>query len=191
MRADARRNRARIVATAIGLFTERGAGVGMDEIARASGLGVGTLYRHFPDKRALLVGIACDSLRELLACAQDAEARPIPAWAMLDLLVRRCVELPLALTKSLDGEHDPELEELQRRADEAIQQIVQRAQQEGSLRLDIPAREVVGLLNVAVCRPGARAEDHLVTVILDGLRAAPGQARGGSPVSAAVAPSEM
>lgn len=51
-----------------------------------------------------------------------------------------------------------------------LEQLLGQAQQEGTLRPDIPPREVAGLLNVAVCRPGARADDHLTTVILDGLK---------------------
>lgn len=61
-RANAVRNRARILDVTRALIAERGAGVGMDEIAGAAGLAVGTLYRHFPDKRSLVAAALEDTL---------------------------------------------------------------------------------------------------------------------------------
>ncbi|GII64947.1 TetR family transcriptional regulator [Sphaerisporangium krabiense] len=175
MRADARRNRDLIVATAVELFTGRGPGVSMEEIARAAGLGVGTLYRHFPDRQALLEEIAVDSLRRLLTTGRELAAQGLPGWQVLRLMTEHCVELPLSLTKSLSGAPTahPELPGLVGDVDALLTRIAEQAQREGAMRPDIPPREVVGLLNVAVCRPGARADDALTTVILDGLRASP------------------
>ncbi|WP_131767643.1 TetR/AcrR family transcriptional regulator [Candidatus Protofrankia californiensis] len=171
MRADAQRNRELIAATALDLFARHGAGVSMDEIARAAGLGVGTLYRHFPDRQALLESIAADTLRRLLTSSHAEAAKEIPRWQVLLQIVENCAGLPLALVKSLTDETpaDPQLSELVRELDVLFEQVVERAQEEKTLRRDIPAHEVVRLLNVAVCRPGARADDHLTTVMLDGL----------------------
>ncbi|WP_433174350.1 TetR/AcrR family transcriptional regulator [Actinoallomurus sp. CA-150999] len=173
VRADARRNRALILDTAVDLFAERGPAASMEEIARAAGLGVGTLYRHFPDRQALLEQIAADTLGRLLSAAREFEARPVPRWEVLVLIVRHCAGLPLALAKSLtDGTpHPPEVAELISGVDELIAQIAEQAQREGALRPDISPPEVVDLISVAVCRPGARADDALTTVILDGLKA--------------------
>jgi AcrR family transcriptional regulator len=170
VRADARRNRSLIVGAAVGLLTERGAAVSMEDIAREAGVGVGTLYRHFPDRRALLVRIGVDALRDLAGYAA-AEADHEPAWEALLRIVDRCVALPLALIKSLteDLPEDPELAALEAEVNGLIAQVVARAQRAGDLRADVPPPDVVRVLNVMVCRPGARADDHLARVLLDGL----------------------
>ncbi|WP_326826209.1 TetR/AcrR family transcriptional regulator [Streptosporangium sp. NBC_01756] len=172
VRADARRNRELIVTTAIGLFTEAGPGVSMEEIARAADLGVGTLYRHFPDRQALLEAIALEALDRLRTLIRAAVAQDVPRWQALGRVVEHCVEQPLALIKSLSPATpaDPRRGDLEREVNDLIEQLLEQAREEGTLRPDIPPREVLGLLNVAICRPGARADDHLITVILDGLR---------------------
>jgi AcrR family transcriptional regulator len=81
MRADARRNRERIIAVATTAFAERGSGASLEDIARDSGVGIGTLYRHFPTRDALFVAVhraeitrIGDRARELLAEYQPREA---------------------------------------------------------------------------------------------------------------------
>jgi AcrR family transcriptional regulator len=174
VRSDARRNRELIVTTASALLTQHGGGVSMEEIARAAGLGVGTLYRHFPDRRTLLEGIAADGATQLLAAGRAEHARGSAGWDVLLEFARQCADLPLSLIKDLGAGQNPspELEQVLRELDQLLEQTVAQAQREGALRTDIPAAEVVGLLNVMICRPGARADDHLSTVILDGLRTA-------------------
>jgi AcrR family transcriptional regulator len=175
LRADARRNHGLIVATAARLLTTNGPGVSMEEIAQAAGLGVGTLYRHFPDRNALLDDIAADSLQQLLAAARALAAGPQSRWDVLLLIIERCTGLPLALTKALAaGTPRPSaIQELVRSVDAVLEEIAGQAQREGSVRSDLPATEIVELISVAVCRPAARADDALTTVILDGLRARP------------------
>ncbi|MEV8631025.1 helix-turn-helix domain-containing protein [Streptosporangium sp. NPDC051023] len=172
MRADARRNRELIVTTALDLFAEHGARVSMEEIARAAGLGVGTLYRHFPDRQALLEEIAVDTLQRLMTFSRAAAAEETPRWQVLRLVVEHCAGLPLGLAKTLSSTpiSHPELPRLERDLNALFEQLAKGAQEEGTLREDIPPSEVIALLNVAICRPGARADDYLTTVILDGLR---------------------
>ena len=173
MRADAVRNRERIVTSAVRLFAERGPDVQMCEIAAAAGLGVGTLYRHFPDRQALALEIGVSALLEMTEFAGAAREREDSAWGELHAIVRHCATLPLALAKSL-SELVPEeagLAELERSVDDLLADLVERAQKAGALRTDVPPREVVRLLSVVVCRPGARADDYLTVVMLDGLRA--------------------
>ncbi|MEV7013811.1 helix-turn-helix domain-containing protein [Streptosporangium sp. NPDC051022] len=167
-----RRLRELIVTTALDLFAERGAAVSMEEIARAAGLGVGTIYRHFPDRQSLIEDIAVDALRRLMTFSEAVAAEGRPCWQTLRLVVEHCAGLPLALIKSLSPAttSHPELPRLEGDLNALFERLARGAQEEGALREDIPPGEVVGLLNVAVCRPGARADDYLTTVILDGLR---------------------
>jgi len=172
MRADALRNRSAITSAAFRLAAERGEAVSMEDIAREAGVGVGTLYRHFPDRRALLEDIAIDTLRTLLDSTR-AEVGRTPAWESLLRLVDRCMALPLALIKSLiaDAPESPELLALEAEVTTLIAAIAAAAQREGDLRADVPPAEVVRVLNVAVCRCGARPDDYLTRVLLAGLRA--------------------
>ncbi|QKV80402.1 TetR/AcrR family transcriptional regulator [Amycolatopsis sp. Hca4] len=174
MRADAVRNRERIVTQAVRLFAERGPDVPMCEIADAAGLGVGTLYRHFPDRRSLALDIGLGALRNLADFARAT--REDSAWAELVTIIRHCATLPLALAKSL-AELLPEEEaqaELEQTVDSLLADVIVRAQGEGTLRADIPVAEVQRLLSTIICRPGARPDDYLTVVMLDGLRARPG-----------------
>lgn len=172
MRADARRNRSAITGAALRLAGERGEAVSMEDIAQEAGVGVGTLYRHFPDRRALLEEIAADTLRELLEAIRAQVGRK-PAWEALLRVVDVCVALPLALVKSLtEGAYqNPELPEMEAEVTGLVARIAADAQREGDLRTDVPPEEVVRVLFVAVCRCEARADDHLTRVLLAGLRA--------------------
>ncbi|ATL68058.1 TetR/AcrR family transcriptional regulator [Nocardia terpenica] len=173
MRADAMRNRERILTSAVQLFAEHGPDVQMCEIAQAAGLGVGTLYRHFPDRRALALNIGADALHNLTDFARAARKCENTAWNELHAIIRHCATLPLALAKSLSAlvPDDAGLTALEHTVDDLLTNLVDRAQQEGTLRPDIPPREVVHLLSVVICRPGARPDDYLTVVMLDGLRA--------------------
>jgi AcrR family transcriptional regulator len=171
VRADARRNRSAITSAALRLAGERGEAVSMEDIAREAGVGVGTLYRHFPDRRALLEDIAVDTLRELLE-ATRAEVGRTPAWEALLRIVAHSMALPLPLVRSLitGNPGRPELPELQAEIDALTAKIAADAQREGDLRADVPPTAVVQLLDVVTCRCGARVDDHLTRVLLDGLR---------------------
>jgi AcrR family transcriptional regulator len=197
VRADARRNRERIAAAALRVFAERGAAASMEEVARAAGVGVGTLYRHFPDRRALLDEIAVTALDRLLGFGRDlagatgGDSPPVgppgrpagtPHWDALVRFVEYCTLQPLALVKQLSAgaEADPARLEKERASDALIAELAGRAQKEGTLRGDLTPGEVVAVLSAAVCRPGARFDDPLTRVMLDGLRN-PGPRDGGWP----------
>jgi AcrR family transcriptional regulator len=175
VRADARRNRERIVASALELFAAHGCAVSMDDIARAAGLGVGTLYRHFPDRRALVEEIAVSALARFRDRITEVRDRDVPRWDVLALAVEHCAGEPFALIKSLagDGPAPPERLALQEEVDALLQKLAGEAQEEGTVRSDIGPAEVVEIISMAVCRPGARAGDPVTRVVLDGLRARP------------------
>ncbi|QFG22580.1 TetR/AcrR family transcriptional regulator [Actinomadura sp. WMMB 499] len=175
MRADARRNRERIVACALELFAEQGPGVGMEDIARGAGLGVGTLYRHFPDRRALVEEIAATALRRYGARLRELTARDGPRWEVFAEVVDDSTEQPFALIKSLaeDGAVPRERTALQDEVDGLLRELVRQVQDEGTMRRDVGPAEIVEILSTTVCRPGARRGDAISRVVLDGLRAFP------------------
>ncbi|KPM52111.1 TetR family transcriptional regulator [Frankia sp. CcI49] len=206
MRSDARRNRELIVSAALAVIAERGSFASMDEIARVAGLGVGTLYRHFPDRQALLDTITVDTLRELHAVGQRQGvgrprspelnelnerngARAGAAWAALREVVDHCTHAPLTLIKTLNesASDEPEIARLLADVNEMLVGIVEAAQAEGTLRDDIASAEVVQVISVAVCRPGARPDDALTTVLMDGLRVRRPETEAGPAPAPAVA----
>jgi AcrR family transcriptional regulator len=170
MRADAKRNRERIVSAALELSAQRGEGVSMEEIARAAGLGVGTLYRHFPDKRALFEDIAISAQKEMLAVGQAAALEDIPRWDVVRKMIDLSMTGPLALIRSRPGRGESEaVRNLGRQINALLEKLVKQAQEEGAVRADLSPADVVRVLGVAVCQPGARFDDSLTTVIIDGL----------------------
>src|SRR4051794_36209813 len=86
LRADARRNVAALIAAAREAFTAEGANAPLDDIARAAGVGSGTLYRHFPTRLALLEAVYRDSVERLCADGQRLAATEPPAQALVDWL---------------------------------------------------------------------------------------------------------
>jgi len=90
LRADAARNRERVLAVARAAVEAGDASLALNEVARRAGVGVGTVYRHFPTRQALLEAVAAEPLDQLLAGMRAAEAEPDPL-AALTLLVRAAV----------------------------------------------------------------------------------------------------
>ena len=170
MRADARRNRELIVRAATRVFMADGDGVSMEDIARAAGLGVGTLYRHFPDRTALLALISCDVVSRLAARTAEAAASALPRWDVLLGYVRDAAQEPLAMLKSVPAD-DPVVAAPADRMHTLLIDVIKGAQAEGSMRTDIEAEAVTELLRLVVCRAGASPDDPLNRVILAGLRA--------------------
>ncbi|MFI9385153.1 TetR/AcrR family transcriptional regulator [Kutzneria sp. NPDC052558] len=170
MRADARRNRELIVRAATRAFMAAGECVPMEDIAREAGLGVGTLYRHFPDRAALLALISCDVVSRLTAAVAEAADSDLPRWDVLLVYVREAVLEPFAVLKSVPID-DPVVAQPVARLHEVMLRVVKEAQDEGSVRADVEPRAVLELLSMVVCRPGASADDALAKVVLAGLRA--------------------
>jgi AcrR family transcriptional regulator len=176
-RADAERNRARILAAASELFAERGLDASMPDLAERAGVGVGTVYRAFPDKDHLLGAVVAERLRWLAAEIEAATAAGDP-WAAFteviwkgaalhvkDRAFHQCMRAALEL---------PEVREARGRTLDAFQRLIERAQAAGVMRGDVVAEDVPMLLaGVGLSRqdgPGAAWERHLA-VVIDGLRA--------------------
>jgi AcrR family transcriptional regulator len=175
LRADARRNRERILQAGRTAFVERGQDVQMDEIAQLAGVGVGTLYRHFPTKEALVMELVNQSVRTCIVSTEQALDKD-DAWTAVEWLVRdharnmshnRGLRDALAGIKFSDGNpwDDPEL-----RAGAAA--VIKRAQEAGAMRTDITVDDWQALmcgLSAAIAYGGDPA--RLVEFALAGLRA--------------------
>lgn len=158
MRADARRNRERIVAAARAVFAERGLDVSLDDIAERAGVGIGTLYRRFPSREELVAAVFEAKLREYAGAAEEA----LPAagtWAGFTAFVERICAMQAAdrgftdlVTMSLPG--SPEAQRLHRRAQSATVDVIQRAQEAGVLREDFVPEDLLLILmaNAGVVR---------------------------------------
>jgi AcrR family transcriptional regulator len=188
LRADARLNREQIIEAARALIAERGAEVPMEEVARRAGVGTATLYRRFPDREALVRGVALDGFHRVVAIARDAEDEEPDAWRALSRFIRRAsAELRLAtwlsiwFTSTWEQLHtDPEERRLRQTLLKILDRLVRRAQADGDLRPDVDAGDLTLMLALLLRpMPGRRAEltqrsvDRYLTLMLDGLRAHP------------------
>jgi AcrR family transcriptional regulator len=180
LRADARRNRAAIVRAARAVFARHGRDAQMDDVARRAKVGVGTLYRHFPTKEALLAALAEDRFRQLAGIATETLEIADP-WEALATFMHRGTELHAndrALGELLVGE--PGMMRDAAMATEglqpAIEQLVTRAQAAGAVRAD--ARwEDIPMAFCALCHvegPPRASWQRLLALVLDGLRAPAG-----------------
>jgi AcrR family transcriptional regulator len=184
LRADARRNREQIIEAARELFIRVGTDVPMEEIAKTAGVGVGTLYRRFPDRDELIKAVSLDNFGRLLEVARRIEREePNPATA-LGTLLHSSLELRLGITMTAVSprtfesiQHSPELT---KQRDEVIgiaSRLLERAQQDGEMRTDIGIGDVVlALIMVSRLIPPTDSPlsemvfRRLVTLMMDGLR---------------------
>ncbi|WP_157105882.1 TetR/AcrR family transcriptional regulator [Nocardia sienata] len=155
-RADALRNREAIIAATRALVVERGPGIGMDEIAAAAGIAVGTLYRHFPAKKDLIEGAVAD-LAETIARSLDAALLRVETGAgpAIDelLALLRSVVLEMKQERlfrfAVAALAEDALGEVRDRGRIAVDRLVAAAHREGSLYPDITTDDVILLLATA------------------------------------------
>ncbi|MEU0831652.1 TetR/AcrR family transcriptional regulator [Streptomyces sp. NPDC056231] len=181
-RADALRNRERIVAAARDMFVEFGPDVPLDEVARRAGVGNATLYRNFPDRAALIHEVVLSVTSRATERAEEAVAEEADPFAALCRFVHAAADERIgALCPMLSGSFDrdhPELLAERRRLEEAVEGLVARAISAGRLRTDIAVGDVlVGLSQLTRPLPGIGcqgidrfAHRHL-QLFLDGLEA--------------------
>jgi AcrR family transcriptional regulator len=180
MRADARRNYERLLATASAAFAERGADdVSLEEIARRAGVGIGTLYRHFPTRPALLEAVYRDQAEALGTLASKLLAAESPGAALAEW-VRALVEFSATkrgLTRELlaDSQFLPVCKMV---IGESSNALLGRAQRAGAARSDITGSDLNkmahGLVMAANFGPGDPGLlDRMVTVVLAGLLTEP------------------
>jgi AcrR family transcriptional regulator len=179
-RADARRNRVLLLEAARTVFQRDGLAAQMDAIAVQAGLGVGTLYRHFPTRATLIAVLIQERMERLGASAAKAAAQAGDPWAAVEGLVWHIAAFEAEDRGIVDilADEDPRSapsEASMAALMDVMDTVVARAQAAGAMRCDISALDVV----TAVCgigkmmRPGADDDARwrrLVDVILDGLR---------------------
>jgi len=180
LRADARRNRARVLEAAQAVFATEGLSVPIDEIARRAGVGAGTVYRHFPTKEALFEAIVLGSLRQLVDEARSLATAEDPGAAFFGLLSRMLAEgrANKALKDALAGAGfdvaaaaPGVVQELRR----AVDELLTRARHAGAVRDDIGIADLMALVAgafVAMERHGGDASlpGRVLAVVCDGLR---------------------
>jgi AcrR family transcriptional regulator len=174
MRADARRNCQRLLAAAGAAFTERGADdVSLEEIARRAGVGIGTLYRHFPTRQALLEAVYRDQVDALDARAAELIQADSPAAALAEWLAA-LVAFGKAKRGLTTGMLDSELLSACRDVlHGATDTLLARAQEVGAVRADVKAPDVIRLTHAVSLAadlgqdPGQA--DRMLALVLDGL----------------------
>lgn len=194
LRADAQRNLERILEAAREAFSAEGLDVGVDEIARRAGVGVGTLYRRFPTKEALIDALVEQRADELMALSEAAEACEDP-WEGLMLMLGGLLERHArdrgfkALIAARTAERGRST--LRDRLRPQLVRIVERAQAHGSLRADVTVEDLTVLVwgaGRAVEITGEIAPDYwrrYLGLLLDGLRADRATALDGGPLTEA------
>jgi AcrR family transcriptional regulator len=190
-RADAQRNRRRVLDAAEHLFAESGNGATIEDIAKRAGVGVGTVCRHFPTKQALLDEVLVEGYRELVADAEQALDSAEPAGAF-DQFVHRLAahqarRRALAEQMATELELPPAAVELKSAMRANITQLVERAQAAGAIRGDISPADTsmlfAGIAQITAVAGGDPAlRDRYVAVMLDGLRPAAASDLPGRPL---------
>jgi AcrR family transcriptional regulator len=193
LRADAERNRARIVAAARRVISRDGADARMDAIAREAGVGVGTVYRRFPTKEALVASVLQEFAEATLEGISAATRAPAPRTAFKKSL--HALAEKLAENRGLLDALEPELRrsepvlELRGRLLAALEPVLVGAQDAAVVRADVSVTDVLALASLVTRLPAPvrelepRAWERFLSVVLDGLRpAATGSSLPGRPL---------
>jgi AcrR family transcriptional regulator len=193
LRADARRNRDRLVEVATDAFASDGLAVSLDEIARRAGVGPGTLYRHFPTKEALFEAVVHHRLIELVEHARSLRSASYPGDALFQFVDRLVIEaapkrdLVDALT-SAGVQVGPTVTAAAASLAAEMGHLLQRAQGCGAIRNDIGTAELMALIFGVLVALQPRANQSpdpqlILAIVRDGLRASSGQPLGESDVA--------
>jgi AcrR family transcriptional regulator len=177
LRADARRNRDRLLAAAHEAFRRDCVSTSLDEIARNAAVGIGTLYRHFPTREDLIAALVTADLERVAALADDladddaddALGRWLAELVAHTATYRGLAEVVLAATNDRTA-----FGSACERVHTAGAALVQRAQQRGTVRADIEPRDVIDIANAIAwateCSTDLARRERLVRINVDGLR---------------------
>jgi AcrR family transcriptional regulator len=177
-RADARRNYEKVLTAAREAFAEGGESTALEEIARRAGVGIGTLYRHFPNRQALLEAVYVGEVEEI--CRSAAELDEADPWEALEAWFERFIGY-MATKQALAAEllnyldRDNELFKASRTSLWAAgEPLLARAQEAGVVRPDVTIGDVIPMVMGIAKIPGDPAQNaHMLRIALDGLRYRP------------------
>lgn len=175
-RADARRNYDKVVAAARETFAESGSSASLEEIARRAEVGIGTLYRNFPNRQALLEAVYVEEVDQL--CQSTTEFQALDPWEAFEAFAHRLVsylETKQALAQELLDYVDREATVFmccKQSLFKAGQPLLTRAQEAKVVRADTSLPEIIQLIGGIAKIQGAGPEqiDHILSIALDGLR---------------------
>ncbi|MEV5963074.1 TetR/AcrR family transcriptional regulator [Kribbella sp. NPDC051952] len=181
MRADARAKRAAVLTAAVDVFTERGVEIPLDEVARRAGVGIATLYRHFPTREALItgayvqqIGMLCDGVEKLLADLPPDEA--LITW--MQNFVGHVAGRPgmAQALKSVVVSTDHEAAALSHaKVYTALEELLDAGVDAGLFRADVTVDDLAGALSgfsLSVGSPGSQDRaDRLIRIFVDGVKA--------------------
>jgi len=178
-RADAQRNRERILEVAKKAFTRHGADISLDDVACQADVGPGTLYRHFPTRDALLEAVYRTVVERLAAAEQElSKTKPpieaLQAWMLLFVDYIETKQIIAAALNTLVGGPSALFECSGTRIKGAIQSLVKRAIESGEIRPDLDAldllRALVGVSNVSSVPDWRQSARRLVHILIAGSR---------------------
>jgi AcrR family transcriptional regulator len=178
-RADAKRNRERILKVAKQEFTRSGANASLEEIAKKAGVGPGTLYRHFPTREELLVAVYRSEMEKLAAAERTfADALPpveaLRAWLLLFVDAVETKQIIAPVLNRLVGDPKKVFEASYAQIHKAIRALVKRAIKSGDICKDLDPidllRALVGVANVATSPDWQQSARRLVEILILGAR---------------------
>jgi AcrR family transcriptional regulator len=178
-RADAQRNRERILDVAKEAFTQSGADTSLDDIAKEAGVGPGTLYRHFPTREGLLEAVYRTEVEKLAAAERKfaQELLPVEAlrsWMLLFVDYIAAKQIIAPVLNALVGDPKKVFEASHAQIWEAIRALVKRAINSGDIRKDLDPidllRALIGVANVATSPDWQQSARRLVDILITGSR---------------------
>lgn len=175
-RADALRNRARILETARIGFSSDGPDLSLDEIARRAGVGPGTVHRHFPTKESLLSAVIVERLAAMtdLIHTEIENDDPVAAFTTVVRNITNQAHENLAIAAALGGDVGPAGTEAAAELSEALGTLLARAQRAGGIRADITVDELHAVLSGVIAIERSISAEHAglgLGIVLAGLRA--------------------
>ena len=179
LRKDAQRNREKLLAAAVELFAERGTDGSLEEVAKRAGVGIGTLYRHFPTRDALVEAAYRNEVAQLRAAADELLAE-LPPDRALEAWVRRFVEYGTAkrgmrdALQSIAGAGSDLFADTRGQVTEAVAVLLRAGAEAGTLRADVEPDDVLRAMGaiwlVAEGDEFAEQAMRILRLVLDGLR---------------------
>jgi AcrR family transcriptional regulator len=178
-RADAQRNRERVLEVAKQEFTRVGPNASLEDIAKRAGVGPGTLYRHFPTREDLLVAVYRSEMEKLAAAARTLADSKSPvealrAWLLLFVDAVETKHLIAPVLNTLVGDPKKVFETSYAQIHEALRALVKRAIKSGDIRKDLDPidllRAIVGVANVSASPDWQQSARRLVDILISGAR---------------------